>query len=145
MSSRSNKYHGQIKADLRYLEPGQKLFYRAIASIRGIVETEQTEIDRNLQTTIAVVGARIGAAGVVAASAPYWIEEKPGVININEQFSLSAFATFMLIIFLSLSAGLLTWVIANSLRKWKRHNKKSKLQGKLTQNQASLAQEKVPI
>ncbi len=58
MSSRSNKCQRQVKADLRYLEPGQKLFYRAIASIRGIVEIEQTEIDRNLQTTIAVVGCR---------------------------------------------------------------------------------------
>ncbi|MEG4809811.1 hypothetical protein QUA82_18940 [Microcoleus sp. F8-D3] len=70
MSSLSNKYQRQIKANLRYLEPDQKLFYRAIASIRGIVEIEQTEIDRNLQTTIAVVGAGIGVAGVVAASAP---------------------------------------------------------------------------
>ncbi|MEG4496758.1 hypothetical protein QUB05_21575 [Microcoleus sp. F10-C6] len=124
MSSLSNKYQRQIKANLRYLEADQKLFYRAIASIRGIVEIEQTEIDRNLQTTIAVVGAGIGVAGVVAASAPYWIEEKPGVININEPCSLSAFATFMLIIFLRLGAGLFTWGIANILIKEKRHTKK---------------------
>lgn len=45
----------------------------------------------------------------------------------------------MLIIFMSLGAGLLTWGIANSLIKWKRHNKQRKLQSKLTQNQASLA------
>ncbi len=45
----------------------------------------------------------------------------------------------MLIIFLSLGAGLLTWKIANSLIKWKRHNKQSKQQSKLTQNQATLA------
>lgn len=46
----------------------------------------------------------------------------------------------MLIIFLRLGAGLFTWGIANILIKDKRHTKKkSKLQGKLTQNQASLA------
>lgn len=138
-SQRNSRYfQEQIQAKLGYFVHGSGLLDKAIASIRGIVEIEQAEIDRNLQTTIAVVGAGIGVAGVVAASAPYWIEEQPGVIDSNKPFSFSAFATFILIIFLSLGAGLLTWKIANSLINRKRRNKKANRQDESTQNQASL-------
>lgn len=105
----------QINVDLAYLTPGEKLFEQMINTIRGIVETEQAERDRNLQKTIQAVGFGIGAAGVVATSAPYWIKQEPGVIGINKPLSFSALSTFILIIFLSLSAGLLTWGIASGV------------------------------
>ncbi|OCR00491.1 hypothetical protein BCD67_10880 [Oscillatoriales cyanobacterium USR001] len=105
MSSRANKYEGQIKADLRYLEPGQKLFDRAIDSIRGIVEIEQVKSDRrwqelekdrdrNLQTIVAEVGVGIGAAGIAATASPYILQPNPKdnsyYLGISLLFSLVA-------------------------------------------------------
>ncbi len=128
----------QIKVDLGYLNPGKQLFEQMIGTIRGIVEVEQAESDRNLQNTIQAVGFSIGTAGVVATSAPYWIKQEPGVININKPLNFSALATFILIICLSFATGLLTWIIATNLINRKRINKKVKLQGDSTQDQASL-------
>jgi hypothetical protein len=100
---------------MSYLTVGRQLFQQMMETIRGIVEIEQAESDRNLQKTIQSVGFGIGAAGVVATSTPYWIKQEPGVIGINKPLSFSALATFILIIFLSLSAGLLTWGIASGV------------------------------
>jgi hypothetical protein len=108
-------FQKQIKVNMSYLTVGRQLFQQMMETIRGIVETEQAERDRNLQKTIQAVGFGIGAAGVVATSAPYWIKQEPGVIGINKPLSFSALATFILIIFLSLSAGLLTWGIASGV------------------------------
>ncbi|MCL1468572.1 hypothetical protein [Argonema galeatum] len=130
----SSYFQEQIQGKLGYFVHGSGLLDKAIASIRGIVEIEQAEIDRNLQTTIAVVGAGIGVAGVVATSAPYWIDQKPGVININKPFSFSAFATFILIIVISLGSGLLTWKVATNLINRKPTNKKMKPQSESTKN-----------
>lgn len=62
----------QIKADLGYFKHGTDLVETAIASIRGIVEIEQAEGDRHLQTLVAVVGVGIGVAGVTATAFPYY-------------------------------------------------------------------------
>ena len=106
-------FQRQIKGDLGYFQHGTNLIQTAIASIRGIVEIEQAESDRNLQKTIQAVGFGIGAAGVVATSAPYWIKQDPEVIPINKPFVSSSLNTFILIILLSLFTGLLTWSIAS--------------------------------
>jgi hypothetical protein len=58
----------QIQADLRYFGQGYSLLDKAIATIRGLVEIDQAERDRQLQTTIAVIGVGIGAGGIFAAS-----------------------------------------------------------------------------
>jgi hypothetical protein len=106
-------FQRQIKGDLGYFQHGTNLIETAIASIRGIVEIEQAESDRNLQKTIQAVGFGIGAAGVVATSAPYWIKPDPEVIPINKPFVSSSLNTFILIILLSLFAGLFTWSVAS--------------------------------
>jgi hypothetical protein len=108
-------FQKQIKVNMSYLTVGRQLFQQMMETIRGIVEIEQAESDRNLQKTIQAVGFGIGAAGVVATSTPYLIKQEPGVIGINKPLSFSALATFILIIFLSLSAGLLTWGIASGV------------------------------
>jgi hypothetical protein len=108
-------FEEQIQADLDYFAKGSDLLEKALDAIRGRVEIEQAECDRNLQKTIQAVGFGIGAAGVVATSTPYWIKQEPGLIGINKPLSFSALATFILIIFLSLSAGLLTWGIASGV------------------------------
>lgn len=88
----------QINVDLSYLTPGEKLFDQMISTIRGIVEIEQAERDRNLQNTVQSVGFGIGVAGIVVGSAPYLVPQQP-----------PSFHTFSLVILLSILAGLLTW------------------------------------
>ncbi len=107
----------QIRVDLAYLTPAQKLFEETIATIRGIVEIEQAESDRrwqdsekerdrNLQTWITVVGAGIGVAGVTAAASPYLMEAKPKDVKINwRPFSSSELHPFTYSIILSLGIG----------------------------------------
>lgn len=102
----SQTFRLQIKADLNYSKPGAQLLDQAISSIRGLVEIDQAESDRNaearekerdrvlqqtlqanekkekkrdrqLQNTIAIVGVGIGFAGVAATVSPYLFEEKP--------------------------------------------------------------------
>lgn len=106
-------FEEQIKADLDYFAKGSDLLEKALDAIRGRVEIEQAERDRNLQKTIQAVGFGIGAAGVVATSAPYWIKQEPEIVPINKPFISSSLNTFIFIILLSLSAGLLTWGIAS--------------------------------
>lgn len=74
----------KIKVDLGYLNPGRQLFEQMIGTIRGIVEVEQAESDRNLQTTIAVVGVGVGVAGVTATAFPYYLKpaDKPEQIQL---------------------------------------------------------------
>lgn len=68
-------FQEQIKANLGYFVPGAGLLDRAISSIRGIVEIEQTRIDRqrqaaekNLQNEIQFIGIAIGAGAIVAST-----------------------------------------------------------------------------
>lgn len=131
-------FEEQIQADLHYFANGSDLLEKALDAIRGRVEIEQAERDRNLQKTIQSVGFGIGVAGVVATSAPYWIKQEPGVIGIYKPLSFSALATFILIIFLSLGAGLITWKLANNLINRKGNNKKVKQQADSNENQPSL-------
>jgi hypothetical protein len=71
----------QIQGDLGYFKHGTDLINTAIASIRGIVEIEQAEIDRELQNTIQSVGTGIGVGvgvgGIVATSYPLINKENP--------------------------------------------------------------------
>jgi hypothetical protein len=85
----------QIQADLGYSQKGAALLEKAMTAIQGRVEIEQAESDRttqnllrqkeesdkvrdrNLQTTIAMVGVGLGAAGIGASTAPYIIPQQP--------------------------------------------------------------------
>jgi len=77
-------FQEKIKSDLTYFGHGSGLLDKAIASIRGIVEIEQAESDRNLQNLIAVVGVGIGVAGVTATAFPYYKKQpdKPKEIQL---------------------------------------------------------------
>jgi len=147
--SRANKYQRQIKADLRYLEPGQRLFERAIASIQGIVEIEQVksdrqlqitlqnnelaekERDRNLQTTIAVVGVGIGFAGVAATASPYLIKQDPDQIftiipvHLQPSFGVNPPHNLTISVLFSLGAGLVGVAIAAIIMRYIQKHKKS--------------------
>jgi hypothetical protein len=93
----SETFRLQIEADLNYSKPGYQLLDQAIASIRGLVEIDQAECDRQLQQTLqdsekqdkkrdrdlentiqAVgtgIGVGVGFAGILAAGYP--LIEKP--------------------------------------------------------------------
>ncbi len=75
----SETFKLQIQADVNYSKPGSQLLDQAIASIRGLVEIDQAESDRELENTIQAVGTGIGVgvgfAGILAAGYP--LIEKP--------------------------------------------------------------------
>ena len=58
------KLQEQIQTDINYLTPGQELFGQFVDTIRGIVETEQTESDRSLERTVQVLGIGFGGGAI---------------------------------------------------------------------------------
>lgn len=81
-SNECQQFKNQLQVDINYLLPGENLFDRVIGTIRGIVEIEQAESDRDRQaeekksdrqwqTTIACIGVGIGVASVTATSFSY--------------------------------------------------------------------------
>lgn len=79
----------QIEVDLEYLIPGQELFSELINTIRGLVEIEQTECDRSLEHTIQILGAGLGAGGIVASAVSGHIERGFLVKNDQHQYMLN--------------------------------------------------------
>ncbi|MGI0500431.1 hypothetical protein [Limnospira platensis] len=79
----------QIEVDLEYLIPGQELFSELINTIRGLVEIEQTECDRSLEHTIQILGAGLGAGGIVASAVSGDIERGFLVKNDQHQYILN--------------------------------------------------------
>ena len=68
-------FQAQIRADLNYFKQGYSLLDTAISSIRGLVEIDQAEGDRNIDRNIAILGFGIGSAGVVASASASYAEE----------------------------------------------------------------------
>ncbi|MEA5623069.1 hypothetical protein [Nostoc sp. UHCC 0251] len=60
------KWQEQIQTYINYLTPGQELFGQLVDTIRGIVETEQTERDRSLENTIQVLGIGFGGGAIIS-------------------------------------------------------------------------------
>jgi hypothetical protein len=115
VDDRANIFAEQIQADLDYFANGLDLLETALNAIRGRVEIEQAEIDRNLQKTIQAVGFGIGAAGVVATSSPYLLKQNPHEKPSDFRFPSDPLNTFMLTILLSLGAGFLTWLFVSGV------------------------------
>ena len=74
-----NKFYCQIQVDQSFLITGKEMFHELISNIRGIVAIDQVESDRiqqkdqeksdrQLQITLAAVGAGIAVGGIVASS-----------------------------------------------------------------------------
>jgi len=73
----------QIQFWLNYMSPRKELAQHLTASIRGIVEIEQAKSDRSLERTIQILGAGLGAGGIVASAVSGHID-KPLVIKIPQ-------------------------------------------------------------
>ncbi|MEH2072202.1 MAG: hypothetical protein V7K47_29310 [Nostoc sp.] len=75
------KWQEQIQTDINYLIPGKELFGQLVDTIRGIVETEQTERDRSLNNTIQILGIGFGGGAIISGVIVQHIEK------INEPLS----------------------------------------------------------
>lgn len=111
----------QIKADLGYFQHGTDLINTAIASIRGIVEIDQTEGDRHrektekdsnqkLQDLIQSVGVGIAAGAIVASSSglitqPWYLPNAKKV-----ELSLLPHPFFIALIFSALCSVGALWI-----------------------------------
>ncbi|MGJ5634383.1 hypothetical protein [Nostoc sp. CALU 1950] len=95
------KWQEQIQTDINYLTPGQELFGQLVDTIRGIVETEQTERDRSLENKIQVLGIGFGGGAIASGVFTTHIDK----INLPlvqkhplyASLLLSVFATFFFI------------------------------------------------
>ena len=111
----SERFYKQINADIGYFEQGSNLLEQATASIRGIVEIEQTKRDRNLNTTINTIGIGFGGGAIISGVVVQHIDK----IKQPVEFSLSLnkpLHPFYASLFISIAATLffigLGWLIA---------------------------------
>lgn len=126
----SETFRLQIEADLNYSKPGYQLLDQAIASIRGLVEIDQAECDRQLQQTLqdierneknddrdlentiqAVgtgIGVGVGFAGILAAGYP--LIEKPWVLPSPQHPLLPPHPFIVAVVVSCLCGGGLGWL-----------------------------------
>lgn len=96
----------QIKADLGYLKHGTELLDKSMEAIRGVVAIEQAYRDAKLEVTIQAVGFGVGVAGVVASSAPYLIKEEAPKWRFAWSAPGEELHPFVLVLLISIGAGL---------------------------------------
>ncbi|MEA5581844.1 hypothetical protein VB620_10900 [Nodularia harveyana UHCC-0300] len=105
----------QINTNLAYLTPGQNLFDQMIATIRGIVEVEQTKRDRSLENTIQTLGIAFGGGAIVSGVVTGHID-KP-FAKINLKYPVHPLLSSLLWSFLATAFfWLLAWLFTK--RKW---------------------------
>ncbi|MEH1832260.1 MAG: hypothetical protein V7L29_09335 [Nostoc sp.] len=62
-----DKYQVQLEKDYLSLNPGLPILENLTATIRGMVEIEQAQRDRNLNTTIAIVGVGLATSQIASS------------------------------------------------------------------------------
>ncbi|MEG4530990.1 hypothetical protein [Microcoleus sp. D2_18a_D3] len=131
-----NKYQRQIEIDLGYLIASQDLFQQSISTVRGMVEIEQVELDREqmelykqqedrekkrsrqLENIIFFVGTAIGGGQIFSAAYPL-IKDKDTPIQWQPDFSLPLHL-FTATIIWSLLFGLLFGLLMLGIAVWVR-------------------------
>ncbi|RMH77709.1 MAG: hypothetical protein D6680_04340 [Cyanobacteria bacterium J007] len=115
-----DKFQGQIKVDLVYLQQGERLLDTAINTIRGLAELDQAERDRILENQISIIGVGIAAGAIVASS--FGLVTQPWYFPNREKIELpflSPHPLIMALIFSGLcSVG--SWLIARKVIEQKR-------------------------
>ena len=122
-SQTSDYFQSRISDELNYFIEGSNLADKAVASIRGIVEIEQTQRDRTLQTQtqqlqdqIQIIGVGIAAGAIVASTSPLIFEQPltlPGQPNQGD--TLHPFTVAILLsVTASLSFSFCTWLFLKS-------------------------------
>ncbi|AFZ09264.1 hypothetical protein Osc7112_4998 [Oscillatoria nigro-viridis PCC 7112] len=134
-----NKYQRQIEIDFNYLIASQDLFQQSISTVRGMVEIEQVELDREqmelykqkeeeekkrdrqLENIIFFVGTAIGGGQIFSAAYPL-IKDKPIKWQPDFSLPLHPFAATILwsllfgLLFGLLMLGIAVWVRKTFLR-----------------------------
>ena len=71
-------FQAQIQGDLTYVKLGGELLGQATNTIQGLIAIDETERDRQLQNTIAYIGAGLGAGSLFAGS--YALKKSPQLV-----------------------------------------------------------------
>ncbi|TVU55171.1 MAG: hypothetical protein EA414_03125 [Arthrospira sp. PLM2.Bin9] len=101
-------FQGQIKADLVYLQQGERLLDTAINTIRGLVEIDQAERDRALEHQIQAAGWGIAVGAIVASTSGLIFQEKmtfPWEANRGDNVH-----PFTIAVVLSFGAAVVAWL-----------------------------------
>ncbi|MEG5061504.1 hypothetical protein QUB60_27185 [Microcoleus sp. A2-C5] len=104
------QFQEQIKFDLGYFKHGTGLLDKAMEAIRGVVAIAEARRDAELQATIQVVGSALGFVGIVASVAPYLIKQDPPDRKFYLPLSNIEIPSFILVLLISLGAGLGVWM-----------------------------------
>lgn len=109
-----DRFYKQINADIGYFEQGSSLLEQATASIRGIVEIEQTKRDRNLNTTINTIGIGFGGGAIISGVVVQHIDKiKQPLAPISPNNPPHPFyASLFISITATLFFGILGWLIS---------------------------------
>lgn len=128
------QYQKQISQDLASFTPGLSVLQGVTDTIRGIVEIEQAQRDRQFQTFVGVAGMGIATASLVASvsgEVPSEIKQYPPIKTLISPLPLTdAVATSLVAIILSIIIGgvisFFTWIIIRMeyLRSRKLENRK---------------------
>ena len=116
-------YQEQIKGDLGYFKHGTDLIKIAVELVGGIVDIEQAECDRSLERKIEILGAGLGAGGIVVSAVSAYVET-PLVFRIPQKGDVlhpaitSLLWSFLAVVIVAGVVGLLngTWKINGRLR-----------------------------
>ena len=101
------KLQEQIQTDINYLTPGQELFGQFVDTIRGIVETQQSESDRSLETTVQILGIGFGGGAIFSGIITTHIDKINSPLLPKNYFS----ASLILSIIATLGWTLLVWLV----------------------------------
>ncbi|MCT7994792.1 hypothetical protein [Laspinema olomoucense] len=122
----SGYFQSRISDELNYFVEGSNLSDKAIASIRGIVEIEQTQCDRRLEQQNETLEDQIQAVGVGIATGAIIASTSPLIFQ-QEEISFPWEAShgdrlhpFMLALLLSLGSAVVAWWVAKGLIGWGR-------------------------
>lgn len=91
------KYQVQLEKDYLSLNPGLAILENITSTIRGMLEIEQAQRDRNLNNTVAIAGvglatSQLASAVIIAQKPPQQCTQKCPPFFLTEAFILSIFA-----------------------------------------------------
>lgn len=121
-------FQEQLQADLGYLKPGKEILEQALNAIRVRVEIDQADrdriqqqnqekSDRQLQITLASVGAGIAVGGIVASSSGQVTADNPIYFPWQPKAS-TQLHPFTLFVIISIVCGLITFVLMTLIVKF---------------------------
>jgi len=121
-----DKYLRQVQKDYENLSPGEKLLeglMNSINSVRSLIEIDQQERDRNLQSTVAILGVGLAGGSIVASVCTQFPIDTPdkalkhpvghalnSYLHVPPDWVVSA-TSGVFIVSATIIFGLLTWLV----------------------------------